>query len=73
MSRRLDLAGVAEAAELLGVSKRRVRELQQVHSDFPAPAAELRAGPVWLRPDLVAWAAKWPRRTGRPRKKMRTA
>lgn len=49
------LVGLAEVAVLLGLSKpATVRRTQQ--SDFPAPLAELAAGPVWDRADIVAYA-----------------
>jgi hypothetical protein len=64
--RRLDLAGVAEASEIVGVSRQRLLILRQ-GGDFPAPVALLVNGPVWLADDLRAYAAI-PRMTGRPRK-----
>ncbi|MGH8907689.1 MAG: hypothetical protein ACRD0K_14495 [Egibacteraceae bacterium] len=44
-----DLVGVAEAAQLLGVSKQRVSTMAREHRSFPRPMVELAAGPVWLR------------------------
>ena len=55
---RLDLVGVTEAAELLGISKaalceRRRRSLLGGEPvGFPEPVAELRCGPVWRRGQL---------------------
>jgi len=57
----LDLVGVAEIAEMLGLSRQRVNAIVQTHSEFPKPVAELSAGRIWLRKDIVAWA----RRAGR--------
>lgn len=57
--------GVNEVAEMLGVSKQRVSELR-MRSDFPAPVAELAAGPVWRESSLRRFVAEWPRRPGRP-------
>jgi predicted DNA-binding transcriptional regulator AlpA len=54
------LVGVAEVAELLGVSRQRVHKLAE-RDDFPAPVAILTAGKVWDR-DAVE---KWARATGR--------
>lgn len=56
----LDLVGVAEVAALLGVSRQRVSQLAASES-FPAPEAQLAAGPVWLRAAVEQWA----RSTGR--------
>jgi predicted DNA-binding transcriptional regulator AlpA len=57
----IELAGVAEIAALLGVSRQRVDQLVREHADFPKPVAELAAGRIWLKPEVVAWA----RRAGR--------
>lgn len=54
------LAGVAELAALLGVSKQRVTQLAKTKR-FPEPLADLAAGPVWDLADVEAWA----RETGR--------
>ena len=64
----LELLGLAEVAELLGVTKRTATRYAQ-RSDFPEPIARLRAGPIWLRKDVVAWARSGPPpRPGRPLK-----
>ncbi len=60
-------AGVTEVAELLGVSKQRVSELR-TSAAFPAPIAELAAGPVWSVPTLTRFIDTWERKPGRPRK-----
>jgi DNA-binding CsgD family transcriptional regulator len=57
--------GVSEIAAMLAVSKQRVSELR-VRADFPAPVAELAAGPVWRESSLRRFVAEWPRRPGRP-------
>jgi hypothetical protein len=59
------LAGVAEAAELMGWDKRRViTYIDRGH--FPEPLASLAGGRVWLREDVEAYAAEWrARRTDR--------
>ena len=63
----LGLAGFAELAELLGVTKRTVQRYT-VRSDFPQPVARLAAGPVWLEDDVLAWWATYvPAAGGRPR------
>lgn len=51
----LDLVGVAEVADMLGVTRTRVSQLASVPG-FPAPVARLAAGPVWDRKDVEAWA-----------------
>lgn len=61
MPTKLDLMGVTEVRELLGVSRQRVHQL--IHDDptFPKPVAELASGRIWLKQDVSAWA----RKTGR--------
>lgn len=67
--RRLDeplypsMAGVAEAAELLGVSRQRVSQLHR-QGRLPTPVAELASGPVWTLPSLEAWLEQWDRTRG---------
>lgn len=60
------LVGVTEIARALGVSKQRVSELRATHKDFPAPVADLAAGPVWTLPSLQRFVERWPRKSGRP-------
>ena len=55
-----ELMGVAEIAELLGVSRQRVHQLSKA-PEFPAPIAELSAGAIWEREAVETWA----RKTGR--------
>lgn len=55
------LVGVAEIASMLGISRQRVNEIVQTHSEFPRPEAELSAGRVWRRDVIEDWA----RATGR--------
>ena len=57
------LLGVAEAAELLGVSKTRVGALRE-QDRFPRPAQELASGPVWRLIDLKGFEKEWDRRPG---------
>jgi len=49
------LMGVAEVAELLGVSRQRVTQLAKTEA-FPEPIAHLAAGPVWQAEDVERWA-----------------
>jgi hypothetical protein len=60
-----ELAGLAEAAEILGVSKQRVTELR-AQPAFPAPVAELKSGPVWTRDSIEEFAQTRRRQPGRP-------
>ena len=49
--------GCHEIAELLNVSRQRVQQLTKEPS-FPRPVAVLKAGSVWRRPAVEAWARK---------------
>lgn len=49
--------GAYEIAELLGVSRQRVQQLTK-EPGFPKPVAVLKAGSVWRRPSVEAWARK---------------
>jgi predicted DNA-binding transcriptional regulator AlpA len=64
-----DLAGLAEIAELLGVTKATAQKYAR-RADFPEPLGEIAAaGRVWRRADVETWGkAKLPLRPGRPRK-----
>ncbi len=59
------LAGVAEAAAIMGWDKRRVITYLN-RGSFPEPLASLASGRVWRRDDVEAFAAEWrARRSGR--------
>ncbi len=58
------LAGVAEAAEVMGWDKRRVITYID-RGRFPAPIQALASGRIWLRSDIEAFAAEWQARHGR--------
>lgn len=49
------LMGVAEIAELLGITRARVHQLRQAGA-LPAPYDTLAMGPVWLRVEFEQWA-----------------
>lgn len=51
----MDLVGLTEIAEMLGVSPQRVDQLAATEA-FPEPVAELAAGRVWKRADVIKWA-----------------
>ena len=63
-----ELVGLLEAAEILGVSKQRVGQLDKEHAGFPSPLQRLRSGPVWSRHAIEAFDERWERRSGRPPK-----
>ncbi|MEX0991612.1 MAG: hypothetical protein WD004_05015 [Actinomycetota bacterium] len=59
------LAGVAEAAKIMGWDKRRVVTYLD-RGTFPAPIATLASGRVWRAADIEAYARLWHgRRKGR--------
>jgi hypothetical protein len=53
-----DVAGVAEAAEIMGWDKRRVVTYID-RGSFPEPITSLASGRIWLREDVEAFAADW--------------
>ena len=50
------LVGVAEIADLFGVSRQAASNWRERLADFPTPVASLKSGPVWELPDVLAWA-----------------
>jgi predicted DNA-binding transcriptional regulator AlpA len=61
------LVGVAEIADMLGVSRQRVNRMIQTIADFPKPEVELSAGRVWKRVTVERWIRAHPvRKPGRP-------
>lgn len=50
-----DLLGIAEIAELAGVSKQAVSNWRVRYDHFPHPAQTLQSGPVWQREKVDAW------------------
>src|SRR5581483_2409752 len=56
------LVGMAEIAEILGVSRQRVAQLIETYKDFPEPEVELTAGRVWSRTAIETWIAAHPER-----------
>ena len=61
-----DLVSTPEAAEILGVSAQRLRELAGGSRQFPKPVYELKAGKLWLRDAIEAFGQRWDRKPGRP-------
>lgn len=64
--RDLDVIGAAEAADILGVSGSRLRQLRS-RPDAPKPVATLAGGALYRRTDVVEFASH-ARPQGRPRK-----
>jgi hypothetical protein len=58
------LAGVAEAAEIMGWDKRRVITYLD-RGSFPEPLTSLASGRVWLREDVEDYARRWRERRER--------
>jgi predicted DNA-binding transcriptional regulator AlpA len=54
---KLDLMGIAEIAERLGVTKSRADQLVR-QQGFPAPACRLKMGIIWETADVEEWIAK---------------
>src|SRR5438105_12639366 len=64
---KLELVGVGEASDLLGVSKARVHQLRRDQPyGFPEPIADLQSGPVWLRQQILGWQSIRSKQGGRP-------
>lgn len=61
-----ELVGITEIAGILGTSRQRASELAR-SPRFPAPLADLAAGPVWLKPNIARFVQEWDRRPGRPK------
>lgn len=51
----VDLVGVTEIADLLGVSRQRADQLANSEG-FAQPVGEIAAGRIWKREDVEAWA-----------------
>jgi hypothetical protein len=60
------IAGVAEAAEVMGWDKRRVITYID-RGTFPQPFQALASGRVWVRTDVEAFAESWRARRGMPK------
>lgn len=67
----IELVGITEIADYLGVSKQRALQLSQ-RNDFPTPLARIASGSVWRKGDLSTFAGGWQRKAGRPRSVART-
>ena len=58
------IAGVAEAAEIVGWDKRRVVTYID-RGSFPEPITSLASGRIWLREDVESFATEWHERHAR--------
>lgn len=56
------LVGIAEIADMLGVSRQRAHRIYQTHADFPSPEVELKAGLIWSRESVEDWMCSHPDR-----------
>lgn len=54
--RRPRIAGAAEIAAMLSVTRQRVDQIAAADPEFPAPLAELAAGRIWLLDEVEEWA-----------------
>ncbi len=50
-----NLVGLAEIADIAGVSKQAVSNWRMRYDDFPRPIQKLQSGPVWERERIEAW------------------
>ena len=64
------LAGVAEAAEIMGWDRRRVITYID-RGSFPEPVQTLASGRVWIRADVEAFATEWRARQARRARRAR--
>lgn len=53
----VELLGQSEVADVTGLPISTLRNLRS-RGKMPKPIAELAAGPVWLKPDIVQWAKR---------------
>lgn len=62
----MELMGIREIAQAMVVSPARAHRICHGHVAFPAPAARLAMGPVWIKADVEDFLDKWDRKPGRP-------
>ena len=67
----MDLVGLAEIAEMAGVSRQAVTNWTARHDSFPEPLARLAAGPVWRRTDIAKWLVAQGLQADKPRTRFR--
>ena len=54
----LDLVGISEVTEMLGITRQRADKLSRTAPDFPPPVSTLHGGRIWLRSKIKEWALK---------------
>lgn len=54
MTRKLELVGISEIAEMAGISRNTLAQRVK-RGKLPEPVAVLKAGKIWLRSDIEAW------------------
>lgn len=54
----MNLLGIHELADLLGVSRQRADQLAR-QVGFPRPVAELKAGRIWRQADVARWKKRY--------------
>lgn len=52
----VDLVGVSEIADMLGITRQGVDKLVRTRSDFPQPEDVITAGRIWSRQTVEDWA-----------------
>lgn len=65
-----ELVGASEVADILGVTRQRVHQLNENSRrtrDFPHPLVQVRMGPLWDARAIRVFSDRWARRPGRPR------
>jgi hypothetical protein len=55
---RLDLVGLAEAAELAGIGRAALSLRRQQHPNFPSPLPSSAADPIWFRWQIETYLAE---------------
>jgi predicted DNA-binding transcriptional regulator AlpA len=58
MEEQLDLVGISEVSEMLGVTRQQADKLSRTSPDFPPPASTLHGGRGWLRSKIEEWTQK---------------
>jgi predicted DNA-binding transcriptional regulator AlpA len=51
----MDVVGVPEIAQILGVTRQRVYQLIEAYDDFPDPIATLAVGRIWSQAAVEEW------------------
>jgi hypothetical protein len=66
--KQLDLVGLAEVADMLGLRRGSAKSRRETHFDtFPTPIAQLACGPIWPRSQIADYLELEERLGHRPR------